>query len=97
MVYDLESLRKEREYNLANFQQRIADTFAMNKASFYASGLDFSGTALSVARENKRALTKDMRMMEYNYNVQEESLKEKQRASRNRLIGDIASSVLSAF
>lgn len=94
---DLETLRKEREYNLTNFKQRIADTFAMNKASFYASGLDFTGTALSVARENKRALTKDMRMMQYNYQAQEESLKEKESAARHNRIANIASSILGAF
>ena len=94
---DLQTLQKEKLYNLKNFQQTIADTFAMNKASFYASGLDFTGTALSVARENKRALTEDMRMMEYNYDMQERSLREKQKANKRNLYTNIASSVLSVF
>lgn len=94
---DLQTLQKEKLYNLKNFQQTIADTFAKNKASFYASGLDFSGTALSVARENRRALTEDMRMMEYNYNMQERSLREQQKANKRNLYTNIASSVLSVF
>lgn len=94
---DLRTLQMEKLYNLKNFQQTIADTFAQNKASFYASGLDFTGTALSVARENKRALTEDMRMMEYNYNMKEKSIRESQKASERNLWGNIASSVLSIF
>ena len=94
---DLQTLQKEKLYNLKNFQQTIADTFAKNKASFYASGLDFTGTALSVARENRRALTEDMRMMEYNYEMQERSLREKQKANKRNLYSNIAGSVLSVF
>ena len=37
---DLNALRKEREYNVKNYKQSIADTIAMNKMSFYSSGLD---------------------------------------------------------
>lgn len=94
---DLQTLQKEKLYNLKNFEQTIADTFAKNKASFYASGLDFTGTALSVARENRRALTEDMRMMEYNYEMQERSLREKQKANKRNLYSNIAGSVLSVF
>ena len=94
---DLESLQMERLYNVANYKQNIADTFAKNKTSFYASGLDFTGTALAVANENKRAMTEDLRMMEYNYDMQERSLREKQKANKRNLYTGIASSVLSVF
>lgn len=94
---DLQSLAKEREYNVANYKQNIADTFAKNKASFYASGLDFSGTAKSVAEENRRAMTEDLRMMEYNYDMRKKSLKQQQKANERNLYTGIASSVLSVF
>ena len=95
---DLSNLRKEKEYNLKNFQQTIADTFAQNKMSFYSSGLDLSsGSVQDVIENNKYALQEDMQQMAYNYNMQERSLKEKQKALRGNLISDIASSVLSIF
>lgn len=95
---DLYSLRKEKEYNLKNFQQTIADRFAQNKMSFYSSGLDLSsGSAQDVIENNRLALQEDMQQMAFNYNMQEWSLKEKQKALRGNLIGDIASSVLSIF
>lgn len=99
LTMDLEKLREEKEYNLKNFQQTIADTFAMNKASFYASGLDFTGTALSVARENKRALTQDMRIMEQNYKAQEATIMNKREAARTRgnILTNAVSSVMSIF
>lgn len=95
---DLATLRKEKAYNIKNFEQNIADTFAKNKMSFYASGLDIkSGTAQDVILSNRRALTEDLAMMNYNYDMQERALKEKQKAARGNLVGNIASSVLSIF
>lgn len=91
---NLQVLQQEKQYNLKNYKQAIADTFAQNKASFYASGLDFTGTALSVARENKRAMTEDMRMMEYNYDMQKKSLNQQRRAALGGLIGNVAGSAL---
>ena len=99
LTTDLEMLRREKEYNLKNYQQNIADTFAQNKASFYASGLDFTGTALSVARENKRALTEDMQIMEQNYKMQEMSLRNKRTAAeiRGNIFTNAISSVMNLF
>lgn len=94
---DLSNLRKEKEYNLKNFRQTIADTFAQNKMSFYSSGLDLTGSAQDVIQNNKYALQQDMNIMAENYYQKERSLKEKQKALRGNLIGDIASSVLSIF
>ena len=36
---NLEALQKERLYNVANFKQKMADTLASNKMSFYSSGI----------------------------------------------------------
>jgi len=95
---DLATLRREKAYNIKNFEQSIADTMARNKMSFYSSGLDIkSGTAQDVMISNRQALQEDLGMMEHNYNIQERSLKEKQKALRGNLIGNIASSVLSVF
>lgn len=94
---NLEALQKERLYNVANFKQSMADTLAQNKMSFYASGLDFTGTALSVTRANQAALKEDLDMMEYNYDIQERNIRNSQKAAKRQLTGDIISSVASIF
>lgn len=75
-------LEFEKRYNLENFQQKIADTVAENKMSFYSSGLDIAGSAQDVIESNRRALEKDMGVMQRNYDVQIENLKAKKRAKR---------------
>lgn len=95
---NLEALRKEREYNVANFKQSMADTLAQNKMSFYASGLDYStGTAQSVIMGNQAALRDELNMMEYNYDVQEKSIKNSQKAAKRQLYGNVINSVASVF
>ncbi len=95
---DLATLRREKEYNVKNYKQNIADVMARNKMSFYASGLDIkSGTAQDVILGNRQAMEEDLGMMIHNYDIQEHTLKQKRKALRGNLVGDIASSVLSAF
>ena len=77
------TLEDEKQYNLKNYQQVIADTLAKNKMSFYSSGLDIhSGTAQDVMLSNTRALQEDMGIMQRNYDVQIENAKEAARARR---------------
>lgn len=95
---NLESLRKERDYNVANFKQQMADTLASNKMSFYSSGLDIkSGTAQDVINSNRHALQQDLAMMEYNYAIQEKNIKNSMKASKRNLIGNVVGSVASVF
>lgn len=95
---DLRALRREKEYNVKNFQQKMADTLASNKMSFYASGLDIkSGTAQDVMISNREALQEDLEMLTYNYGVQEEALKRRRRDLKSKLALDVGSSVLSMF
>lgn len=95
---NLEALRKEREYNVANFKQSMADTLAQNKMSFYASGLDYStGTAQSVIMGNQSALRDELNMMEYNYAMKEKSLKNSKKASERNLMSNMIGSALSIF
>jgi hypothetical protein len=75
-------LELEKQYNLENFQQKIADTVAENKMSFYSSGLDIAGSAQDVITSNRRALEKDMGIMQRNYDVQIENLQRQQKAKR---------------
>ena len=75
-------LEMEKQYNLENFQQKIADTVAQNKMSFYASGLDIAGSAQDVITSNRQALEKDMGMMQFNYDTQIENLKKQRKAKR---------------
>lgn len=75
-------LELEKQYNLENFQQKIADTVAENKMSFYSSGLDIAGSAQDVITSNRRALEKDMGVMQRNYDVQIENLQAKRKANR---------------
>ena len=97
---NLQALRKERDYNLENYQQYISDTLAKNKMSFYASGLDLSGTAMDVTMANKAALEKDMGVMNYNYNVKEKTIqneikaiKEKHKAGQRQVLADFVTSI----
>lgn len=75
-------LEFEKQYNLENFQQKIADTVAENKMSFYSSGLDIAGSAQDVITSNRRALEKDMGVMQRNYDVQIENLQRQRKAKR---------------
>lgn len=94
---NLESLRKERAYNVENFKQNMADTLAKNKMSFYASGLDMSGTAMAVTMGNQSAMQDELNMMEYNYDIQEKNIKNSMKAAKRNLIGGIVGSVASVF
>lgn len=75
-------LEFEKQYNLENYQQKIADTIAENKMSFYASGLDIAGSAQDVIESNAQALYKDMGVMQRNYDTQIENLKKQRKAKR---------------
>ena len=95
---NLAALKKEREYNIENYEQLMADTLASNKLSFYSSGLDLSsGSAMSVMMSNQSALQRDLSMMNYNYEMRERSLENEKKASKDRLKGSIISSVASMF
>ena len=89
------ALESEKQYNLENYQQKIADTIASNKMSFYASGLDVnSGTAQDVILSNTQAMQKDMGMMQRNYDVQIENLKKQRKARRISFGFEQASNVM---
>jgi flagellar biosynthesis/type III secretory pathway protein FliH len=91
---DLRALKKEREYNVKNFQQMMADTLAKNKMSFYASGLEHGyGTAFDVTESNQRALKDEFNMMIYNYQMREKNIHNAEKAANRQLVGDIISSV----
>lgn len=94
---NLEALQKERQYNIANFKQHMADIFASNKMSFYASGLDYTGTAMAVTMGNQDALRDELKMMEYNYATQEQNIRNSQKAAKRQLIGNVIGSVASIF
>lgn len=95
---NLKSLMDEKRYNLENFQQRIADTIASNKMSFYSSGLDInSGTAASVMRSNENALLADYGMMERDYETKEKSLRIKMRENERAFDMIPVQSFLSIF
>lgn len=95
---ELSDLRREKEYNIKNYKQNIADVMARNKMSFYASGLDIkSGTAQDVVLNNKRVMEEDLGIMTYNYDVQEKSLKHRRRDLKSKLALDIGSSIISMF
>ena len=95
---NLKSLLDEKKYNLQNFQQRIADTIASNKMSFYSSGLDInSGTAASVMRSNENALLADYGMMERDYETREKSLRIKMRENEKAWDAIPVQSFLSIF
>lgn len=93
---DLEALYKERDYNIANFKQQMADTLASNKMSFYASGLDYkTGTPANVLKTNYSALQNDLEMMKYNYATKERNIRNEMEAANRRHFGDMASSAIS--
>ena len=91
---DTQTLMRERDYNIKNYEQFIADQLASNKISFYASGLDYkTGTARSVIESNRAASTEDMNVMKYNYDMKLKSLKEQRKANEYGLITDMISTV----
>lgn len=95
---NLESLRKEREYNIKNYEQNMADILATNKMSFYTSGLDLSSrTVTGMMETNRAALQEDLDMMKYNYDVEERSIQNQMKANKRKLVGDMVSSVVSIF
>ena len=92
------ALRAEKKYNLENYRQKIADTVARNKISFYSSGLDInSGTAASVILNNQNAMLANYGMMERNYTTQEKTLKNAQKANERQLNTSMVGSFLSIF
>lgn len=91
---ELKALNKEKQYNVKNFQQMMADTLASNKMSFYASGLEHGyGTAFNVTESNQRALKDDFNMMLYNYKIKEKNIHNAEKAADRQIVGDIISSV----
>lgn len=95
---NLTALREEKEYNVKNYEQFIADQLASNKISFYSSGLDYkTGTAKSVIESNRAASTEDMNMMIKNYDTRIESLKKQRNAAEKAYSSGMASAVLGVF
>lgn len=93
---NIAALREERQYNLENFNQRIADQVASNKISFYSSGLDYTtGTAAHVTESNRAAAEADKAMMLRNYDTQIKSLKEQRKANEMSGYFNIAASAFS--
>lgn len=93
---DWQALQMERAYNVANFKQKMADTLAQNKMSFYASGLDYkSGSARDVIQSNQTALGNDLAMMEYNYDVQERNIQNRRTAAGIKAKGRVISSAIN--
>ena len=91
---DYQTLMRERDYNIKNYEQFIADQLASNKISFYASGLDYkTGTARSVIESNRAASTEDMNVMKYNYDMKLKSLKEQRKANETNLYTDMISAI----
>jgi hypothetical protein len=91
---DYQTLMRERDYNIKNYEQAIADQLASNKISFYASGLDYkTGSARAVIESNRAASTEDMNVMKYNYDMKLKSLKEQRKANEYGLISDMISTV----
>ena len=94
----IRALKEERQYNIANYEQFIADQVASNKISFWSSGLDVtSGTARDVIESNRAASTADMYQMARQYDTEIKSLQEKRRANRISGYFDAGSSLLSFF
>lgn len=91
---DTQTLMRERDYNIKNYEQFIADQLASNKISFYASGLDYkTGTARSVIESNRAASTEDLNVMKYNYDMKLKSLKEQRKANETNLYTDMISAI----
>lgn len=85
----IKALKAERDYNVKNFRQGMADTLAANKMSFYSSGLEQKGTAQQVTASNLNALQDDLKYMQDTYEQQIKQLKIQQKANKRKLIGDI--------
>ena len=93
---NLQALKEEREYNVKNFEQYMADTLASNKMSFYSSGLDISsGSAQDVMLNNQRALNEDLVRMTHNYDIQERNIREGMKASKSKRTAESASAIAS--
>lgn len=91
------SLIAEKNYNIKNYEQRIADTLASNKMSFYASGLDTnSGTPVDVMEQNRLAMEEDLARMAGDYIEKEKNLKRAKRASRLDVISQVGQMGASA-
>lgn len=98
LASDYAAIQQEKEYNLKNYSQNIADTLAANKISFYSSGLDLSsGMVQNVLESNKSAMTEDWQMMKNNYNRQLSGIKKQQKANERNFVIDQASAILSVF
>ena len=92
---DLHALEVEKLYNVKNFKQKIADTLASNKMSFYSSGLDINtGTARNVIESNRTAGLEDLEQMEARYNTQIQNLKDKRNALEKKKIAGMTSYIL---
>lgn len=89
----IRALKKERDYNIKNFRQGMADTLAANKMSFYASGLEQEGTALNITTSNQIALGEDLKYMEDVYKQELHQLNVQKKANKRALIGNVVGSV----
>lgn len=98
LAMDYAAIQEEKNYNLRNYSQQIADTLASNKMSFYASGLDInSGTPSSVLESNRLAMTEDWQMMKKNYDRQLASIANQQKANKRTHLINQASAILGVF
>lgn len=95
---NIRALQEEKRYNVANYEQYIADMIASNKMSFYSSGLDYNtGTARDVIENNRQAATADMNRMIKNYDTQIKSLKQQRDAAAISGVASFASTALTSF
>lgn len=98
LAMDYAAVQEEKNYNLRNYSQYIADTLANNKMSFYASGLDInSGTPANVLESNRVAMTEDWQMMKKNYNRELARIESQQKANKRTYLINQASAILSVF
>ncbi len=98
LAMDYNAVQQEKEYNLKNYAQRIADTLAGNKMSFYASGVDINaGTPANVLESNRAAMTEDWQIMKSNYNRQLAGIELQQQANKKSYRVKQFASVLSVF
>lgn len=98
LAMDYAAVQEEKNYNLRNYSQYIADTLANNKMSFYASGLDInSGTPANVLESNRVAMTEDWQMMKKNYNRQLAGIEAQRKANNRTHVVNQMSTILSTF
>lgn len=98
LAMDYATMQEEKNYNLRNYSQYIADTLANNKMSFYASGLDInSGTPANVLESNRVAMTEDWQMMKKNYNRQLAGIEAQRKANNRTHVVNQMSTILSTF